>query len=110
MTKALLVSSAHSINRLMKKLVFIFLLGLCFNIQAQEWEQVSSLPANFNRTHHSFGFSFDGLGYLVTGASNAGYRDEFYQYNPGTDTWTELPPFPGGARGFAIGDTWDGKA
>jgi len=72
--------------------------------------QVNSLPNVFNETHHSFAFSFDNMGYIVAGNSDSGVRDDFYQYSPVTDTWTELTPFPGGARGFAIGDTWDEKA
>jgi N-acetylneuraminic acid mutarotase len=92
------------------KLVYIFFLCMCFQIQAQDWVQVTSLPNAFNETHHSFAFSFDDMGYLVAGNSDSGVRDDFYQYNPVTDFWTELTPFPGEARGFAIGDTWDGKA
>ena len=92
------------------KLVYIFFLSMSFQIQAQDWVQVSSLPAAFNQTHHSFAFSFDNIGYIVAGNSNSGERDDFYQYNPETDSWTELSPFPGVARGYAIGDTWDGKA
>lgn len=92
------------------KLVYIFFLCMCFQVQAQDWVQVTSLPNAFNETHHSFAFSFDDMGYIVAGNSDSGVRDDFYQYNPVTDSWTELTPFPGKARGFAIGDTWDGKA
>ena len=92
------------------KLVYIFFLCMCFQVQAQDWVQVTSLPNVFNETHHSFAFSFDGMGYIVSGNSDSGVRDDFYQYNPATDSWTELTPFPGGARGFAIGDIWNGKA
>ena len=35
--------------------------------------------------------------------------DDFYRYDPDEDM-DELEPFPGPARSFAIGDTWDGKA
>ena len=92
---------------------YLFLLFLTFfslAVTAQEWEQVSSLPNGFNQTHHSFGFSFDTLGYMVGGSSPTGFRDDFYQYDPTADEWTQLDDFPGGARSFAIGDTWDGKA
>ena len=71
-------------------------------IPLAEWVQVASLPPNFNATHHSFAFSFDGLGYIVTGSSPTGVRDDFYRYDPDEDTWTELEPFPGPARSFAI--------
>jgi len=111
MRKDLLVNSVKSVlNHFSVKLVCLFLLCVCFQLQAQEWVQVASLPSNFNQTHHSFGFSFDGLGYLVGGNSNTGVRDDFYQYDPTTDAWTQLTDFPGAARGFAIGDTWAGKA
>jgi N-acetylneuraminic acid mutarotase len=89
---------------------FIFLIGMSLQIHAQEWEQVSSLPDGFSKTHHTFAFSLDNTGYVVTGSSNTGVRDDFYQYDAGNDAWISLDPFPGAARGFAIGDTWDGKA
>ena len=92
------------------KLVYVFFLCMCFQVKAQDWVQVTSLPNVFNETHHSFAFSFDDMGYIVGGNSDSGVRDDFYQYNPATDSWTELTPFPGGARGFAIGDIWNGKA
>jgi N-acetylneuraminic acid mutarotase len=92
------------------KLVYILFLCMYFQVQAQDWVQVTSLPNAFNETHHSFAFSFDDMGYIVAGNSDSGMRDDFYQYDPVNDSWTELTPFPGAARGFAIGDTWDGKA
>ena len=93
-----------------KLFIAIYLSFFCSIVPAQNWEQVSPLPAAFNKTHHSFAFSFNNLGYIVTGSSDTGVRDDFYEYNPNTDSWTALYPFPGGARSFAIGDTWDGKA
>ena len=92
------------------KLVYVLFLCMYFQVQAQDWVQVTSLPNAFNKTHHSFAFSFDDMGYIVAGNSDSGMRDDFYQYDPVNDSWTELTPFPGAARGFAIGDTWDGKA
>ena len=92
------------------KLVYVLFLCMYFQVQAQDWVQVTSLPNAFNETHHSFAFSFDDMGYIVAGNSDSGMRDDFYQYDPVNDSWTELTPFPGAARGFAIGDTWNGKA
>ncbi len=91
-------------------LLLLNLITLPTIVQAQDWVQVTSLPNAFNETHHSFAFSVDDMGYIVAGNSNSGERDDFYQYDPVNDSWTELSPFPGAARGFAIGDTWDGKA
>jgi len=87
----------------------IILLGVFQNTFAQEWEVVSSPPQFLS--HHSFGFSLDGMGYLVTGASgnDQSARDDFYQYDPNTDNWTQLNDFET-PRAFGIGDTHDGKA
>lgn len=88
----------------------VFLLLNTVNIQAQEWVPVASPPSDFI-TDHTYGFALDGKGYLVTGTDeNGNIRDDFYQYDPVTDAFTQLDDFPGGARGFAIGDTWNGKA
>ena len=93
-----------------KILLLLNLITLPTVVQSQNWVQVNSLPDSFNETHHSFAFSFDDTGYIVAGNSNSGERDDFYQYDPINDSWIELTPFPGAPRGFAIGDTWNGKA
>ena len=93
-----------------KLLLLLNLIILPTTVKSQNWVQVNSLPNSFNETHHSFAFSLDDMGYIVAGNSNSGERDDFYQYDPASDSWTELTPFPGAARGFAIGDTWNGKA
>ena len=36
------------------------------------WVQVASLPPAFSQTHHSYAFSFGGLGYIVGGNSSTG--------------------------------------
>ncbi len=96
----------------MKKITtLVFSLFCLFQLQAQDWEEVASLPAPFNETHHSYGFALDGMGYIVSGSTSSGSgQANFYQYNPAVGTWTALPDFPGAARSFAIGDTRDGKA
>lgn len=93
-----------------KLLLLLNLITLPNTVQSQNWIQVNSLPNSFNETHHSFAFSLYDTGYIVSGNSNSGERDDFYQYDPVNDSWTELTPFPGAPRGFAIGDTWNGKA
>ena len=88
-----------------------FIISLLFwsLLSSQTWEDVAPLP-NFFQTDHSFGFALDGKGYLVTGSTNFVPRDDFFQYDPEFDIWLELDPFPGSARGFAIGDVWENKA
>lgn len=78
-------------------------------IAQEEWETIAPLP-NSLVTDHSYAFSLEGKGYLVAGADEFSYLDIFYEYDPTADSWTELDDFPGGNRGFGIGDTWGGKA
>jgi gliding motility-associated-like protein len=53
-------------------------------------------------------FALHGKGYVCTGNSNYGsvsgtpHSAVFLQYDPASDSWTELPPFPGGPRGAGI--------
>ncbi|MDZ4071675.1 MAG: LamG-like jellyroll fold domain-containing protein [Sediminibacterium sp.] len=43
-----------------------------------------------------FGFSIDGKGYLGGGVDNNGnVKNEFYEYNPNTNSWTAKANFPG---------------
>ncbi|MCR9100960.1 MAG: T9SS type A sorting domain-containing protein [bacterium] len=89
-------------------LIALFVSPLLLTAQS-EWDTIAPLPNNLV-TDHSYAFALDGKGYLVAGADEFSYLDIFFQYDPEADTWTELDDFPGGFRGFGIGDTWDGKA
>jgi len=60
------------------KIAFTFLLLIqSLFLFSQEWEQVQSVPDNY-RTDHSYGFSIDGVGYLVSGNSVSGLTADFY--------------------------------
>ncbi len=85
---------------------FLFLTH--FSLVAQ-WTEVSPPPEPF-RTDHSFGFAIDGTGYILTGKTPDELSAAFFSYSPDTDAWTQLPDFPGGTRGFGIGDVWEDKA
>ncbi|EOD27987.1 hypothetical protein EMIHUDRAFT_235315 [Emiliania huxleyi CCMP1516] len=68
------------------------------------------------RTHHTYGFALNGLGHLLTGSKyQSGYvygaqpTDAFFRYDPSSEVWSELDPFPGGARSYAIGDVHLGQ-
>lgn len=99
----------------MIRFLFCFLFSLTLvDVSSQEWEPMASLPNNFT-TDHAFGFAIDGVGYVVAGnvggsPSGNGYSKSFYAYDPATDVWTQKEDFPGLARGFAIGEVWNGKA
>ena len=75
----------------------------------ETWESFSSLPSTF-KTHHSYAFSFNGVGYMVSGWSESGPRTDFYSYDPAQDAWTQLDDYPGPARGYGIGYEANGKA
>ncbi len=96
---------------MLKTLILFFFMPLSLFAQ---WTQVSSLPSTF-QSDHSFGFAINNTGYLVTGNVLDQFGlpisvDDFYSYSPDTDTWTQLDDFPGGRRGYAIGDVWNNKA
>ena len=81
----------------------------CAPIFSQGWTEVAPLPDGFV-SNHSYGFALNGKGYLVAGESTSGYTDSMYEYDPAADAWTALPDFPGEARGYTIGDQWNGQA
>lgn len=95
----------------MNRHIFILLLHLIpLTLSAQqEWLPVDPLP-NSVVTDHSYAFALEGKGYIVAGANAFNYFDLFYEYDPEAEAWTQLEDFPGGPRGYGIGDTWNGKA
>lgn len=74
-----------------------------------QWTPVASPPGDF-RTDHSFAFVVRDTGYIMVGQSPNGLRADVYRYSAEQDEWTQLPDFPGGTRGYGIGDTWEDKA
>lgn len=89
--------------------IVFFLHLLSAPIFSQSWESTPG-PPDF-LTDHSFGFAINGKGYLVAGTTEFdGHSNAFMQYDPVADTWALLDTFPGDARGYGIGDTWEGKA
>jgi len=93
----------------MKKTLILIFLIQSYLTSAQNWEQVQSVPDGY-RTDHSYAFSIDGTGYMVSGNTAAGFTADFYTYDPIADQWSKKDDFPGFPRGFAIGDVVDGKA
>lgn len=75
----------------------------------QTWQQKASAPGDGR--HHPVTFALDGKGYMVAGSTDfITGTDDFYEYDPVSDSWTTLSDFPGVGRGFSISDTWNGKA
>lgn len=76
---------------------------------AQSWEPKAELPNSFG-VHHPVTWGIGEYGYSVTGTN----RDrlptkEFFKYDSNTDTWEEMPEFPGSERGFSIGTIYKDK-
>ena len=60
--------------------------------------------------HHPVSFSIGAYGYAVTGTNTQELpSNDVYMYDQSTDQWSELVPFPGQARSFAIGQEYNGK-
>lgn len=90
-----------------------FILFTCFAFisftSLAQWEQRAD-PL-FTKDH-GIGFSLDGFGYVLTGGANGQVftaTKDFFKYDPTTDSWEKLADYPGPARGYGIGDTWNGK-
>lgn len=92
-------------------LLTAFFSFILLTVSAQEWTQVASMPDDF-RSHHSFGFGINDIGYVVSGTNQLidEPSNNFYSYNPDTDTWTQKDDFPGAARSFGIGEVYKDKA
>jgi hypothetical protein len=58
------------------------------------------------------GFSIGSKGYIGTGEGLGNYPDfknDFWEYDPSIDQWTQKANFPGGARRIAVGFGFGGK-
>lgn len=95
------------------KSIYSLLCALLFSVLtlAQSWEtNLPSLPGPAVPRHHPATFSINGIGYLVAGANvNDVSLDDFYSYDPITNSWTAKADFPGPARGFSYAVNSDTK-
>jgi N-acetylneuraminic acid mutarotase len=89
---------------LYKQILFVLLNLLFAFVQAQDrWTSQSRLPVERER---ATAFVIGNYGYVGTGVGGDRLRNDFYRYNPETDTWTEIDTMPTlgrrGAFSFAI--------
>ena len=97
--------SNHTMNKLLTTTLFL----LSFTARADYWTQ----KADFGGTARwiATGFSINGKGYIGTGVDNTTgprhYTDDFWEFDPVTNTWTQMATFGGTARwgsvAFSIG-------
>ena len=81
-----------------------------FDPMLNEWTQKSNF-AGSGRSR-AIGFSIGSKGYVGTGSTNLfsnGYLNDFWEYDPLLDTWTQKNNFPGEARESAIGFSIESK-
>jgi N-acetylneuraminic acid mutarotase len=86
-----------------------------YNAATNAWTKKAEFPGKGRRM--SVGLSANGAGFVTTGLNETGVYPnnsstllgDTWRYTPGTDSWTQLFDFAGGARGgasgFSIGTT-----
>ena len=80
--------------------LLVFLLFV-FAVSAQGlWQQKATCPTN---NKGSVSFAINSVGYMYTGDA----ANNFYQYDPATNTWSAKASFPGIARSDAAGFATD---
>ncbi|MDW3193945.1 MAG: kelch repeat-containing protein [Cytophagales bacterium] len=73
-----------------------------FTVLEGTWTQKQGIPAEVG-FGASVGFAFGGYGYVGAGGDNGRILDDFWKYDPSSDSWTDLPTIPNGARRFSSG-------
>lgn len=69
-------------------------------VSSNVWTQKSSLT---NARNFPVAFSVNGKGYLGTGLSGTVAYNDFWEYDPSLNTWTQKANFAGGQRYAAVG-------
>lgn len=83
-----------------------------YDIPTDTWSEKDDLPGPSR--HHPFYFGFDGIAYVGFGHGNSvngnvSVYNDFYQFDPATDEWTQLNDFPGEARVAGTQFDYNGK-
>ncbi|MBK7761902.1 MAG: tail fiber domain-containing protein [Bacteroidetes bacterium] len=75
------------------------------------WVQKSNSPmppASIGRSN-AIAFSIGNKAYMGTGTGMMGYFNDFYEYDPATNAWTQKANFPPGPRADAVAFSINGK-
>ncbi len=82
-----------------------------YDPSTDSWEQISDFPGAARADAVAFtvnGIAYVGTGFAYTPYPTVTYYNDFYAYNPATNTWSAISDFSGSARSaavaFAIGD------
>lgn len=83
----------------------VFFLFLCISqilvFTQNDWNRIVDLPGNSSRDG-AVGFAIDRWGYLGTGYRGV-FLNDFWQYTPALNVWSQVAAFPGGPRRGAVG-------
>lgn len=82
-----------------------------YDVPSDTWIQKASLGGESGsglERNVAASFTIGNKGYIGTGQGGAAFLNDFWQYDTGTDTWTQKADFAGGSRrsciGFALED------
>ena len=94
----------------MKRLLLVplFFVGIVItNAQPGSWQQMKAVGWNApnapSARFAAVAFSIENKGYCGTGLDGGRYRNDFWQYDPVANTWTQMADVGGSPRGFAVG-------
>ncbi|MCC6182818.1 MAG: T9SS type A sorting domain-containing protein [Bacteroidia bacterium] len=72
--------------------------GYVLDGSTETWSVIASLPLGSER-QYATGFSYNGLGYLLGGIDCSSIcLNDFFEYSPSLNNWSQLPNFPGQGR------------
>lgn len=92
-------------------LLLIFILGSSDSYGQGQWIKKESFPGPAR--HRSTGFSIGNKGYVGGGHINSGTLityDDYWEYDPASDAWTQIADYGGGQRYHSVAFTLDGAA
>lgn len=81
-----------------------------YNSDLNFWDEIASFPGSGRIS--AVAFDLNGKGYVGTGYNEDLDVEEladFWEYDPGTDTWSQIADFPGEARYSAVAFSVGGK-
>lgn len=90
------------ITKTVTLLFFCLLLNIASAFAQGKWKEKAGISI---RRLEAIGFSIGSKGYLGTGydPGTGNTLDDFWEYDPATDSWTQKASVPGGSRKNAIG-------
>jgi N-acetylneuraminic acid mutarotase len=85
-----------------------------YNPNSNSWAQVASMgdsAIGLEARFHAVAFGIDayGFGYVGTGNDGLNQLNDFWQYNPVSNSWSQIPTYPGAKREQAVTFVYQNK-